>query len=597
MSSIKYVLSDVKYFVKKFKLLIIFLIIVLVLYLIFLLNKSITTYRLKNTFNEIKSNIWINKNSNIIFPELSPYSGLSRTYSPEGVSLAFEAGGRRSYAGFIGFIRGLYKIHVNGSNAFESAQFLSSVSGSSWLLGTYLFANKNIDKSLLLGEYIPPENINMDTLSTINFNTKENYYLGSRLVSTDIKADVQDGYDKGLHPEYIWNHACGRVFLRPYGLDKKIVSINETHANYIYNITGIKPITPNEKLPFWIAGCALLNVKNGKIRGTTLFQATPLYSGIPNVICNKDTPFGFDGTSEDSCVGGVFQSTYSVGSINPNINYNNNEQGKSLTLNLQIPLYQQNLFTLESIIGISGSSQATKFSYLSNFNDVIPSYNLWAPTSNTTTNVPIGDGAHCDWTGITSLLSRNVKHIVSIISCDNDINDNATAETYWDFCALNILNLFGLNNDELCKKEVPYLYESNNNQVFEKSDWPMFAQKLLDTKATGGPVFSRNKLFVLPNYQLGIKGGYYVDLLVIVVQSSSIYNSLLPKSITNTFSNSSGPFPSFPNYPMTDKNFNLLISLENYQINLLDSYIEWCVLYPSLKNTIINMYRESGMYF
>ena len=591
-------MTTIKYFSNKIKWIILFLIIIiLILYLIFLINKHITNYKLRNTFKEIKSNIWINESSNIIFPELSPYSGLNRTYSPEGVSLAFEAGGRRSYTGFIGFIRGLYKIRVNGSNAFESAQFVSSVSGSSWLLGTYLFANKNIDKSLLLGQYIPPEDINMDTLSTINFNTKENYYLGSRLVSTNIKTYVQDAYDKGIHPEYIWNRACGDVFLKHYGLENKIISINEDHANYIYNTTGIRPITPNEKLPFWIAGCSLLNVKNGKIRGTTLFQVTPFYSGIPNVICNKDTPFGFDDTSEDACVGGVFQNTYSVGSINPNINYNNNEKGKALTLNLQIPLYQQNFFTLESIIGISGSSQATKFDYISNFNNVIPSYNLWAPTTNSTTYVPIGDGAHCDWTGIISLLLRNVKHIISIISCNSDIPDNATVDSYGDFCVLNILNLFGLNNDELCEKNAPYLYESNNNQVFQKSDWNIFAQKILDTKATGGPVFSRNKLFVLPNELLGIKGGYYVDLLVIVVQSSSIYNNLLPKSITNTFTNSSGLFPNFPNYPMTNKDFNSLISLEKYQINLLDSYIEWCVLYPSLKNTIINMYIESGIYF
>lgn len=574
--------------------LILIIILIVIIYSVFLIIQYIKIYELKNTFKDIRSQIWINKQpKNIIFPELIPYNGLNRKYNPEGVSLAFSAGGRRSYAGSIGFIRGLYKIRVNGSNAFENSQFVSSVSGSSWLLGAYLFANKNIDSSQLLGQNIPPQNISMDTLKTINFDTNDNYYLGRRLLYTDISKYVQDGYNKGLHAEYIWYYACGQVFLKPYGLDNKIISIDETHANYIHNITGITPITPNEKLPFWISNCALLNVKNGTIRGTTIFQATPIYAGIPNVIYNKDTPFGFDGTSDDACVGGFFQNTYSVGSINPNINYNN-EKDTGITVNLQIPLYQQTLFTLDSVIGISGSSQASKFSYIAK--NVIPTFNLWAPVTNTTTPVPLGDGADCDRNGITSLLSRNVKHIISIINCDNDIDANATAETYSDFCALNILNLFGLNNDDLCKDTKHYLYESNANQVFQKSDWPAFAQQFLDTRATGGPVFSRSKLLVLPNYLLGVTGGYYVDLLVIVVQTSSIYNNLLPKSITDTFSNLSGPFPNFPNYPMIDKTFNLLISLKKHQINLLSSYVEWCVLYPTLKNIIISMYTEAGIY-
>jgi len=589
------------------------ILIILYAYLFFIIynlkKKCKLTNNLKNDYRIISSKIWINKNSNIIFPELSGDIELDRKYSPEGVSLAFEAGGRRSYSGFIGFIRGLYKININNSNAFESSQFVSTVSGSSWLLGTYLFANKNIDSSILLGQYIPPEDIDMNSLTTINFESKNNYYLGNTLINADVKKYVQHGYNIGIRTEYLWNYAIGNVFLKPYGLNDKIVALNEKQANITYSLTGIKPIIPHKNSPFWISNCALLNVKNKKIRGTTIFQVTPIYSGIPNIICNKVNPFGFDDTKDDCCVGGVLQSTYSIGSMNPNLNYK--ESNKSITVDLKIPSYQKNLFTLESIIGTSGSSQATKFSYISDnkdlspslmFSSVIPSFDLWSPTSDSTTYLPIGDGAHCDWTGITSLLSRNVKHIISIISCGNEIKDSATPESYGDFCGLNILNLFGLNDDNLCEKEKPYLYESNNNQVFQKNDWKKFAQQILDTKSTGGPVFTRNKLLVLPNYSLGIKGKYYVDLLVIIIQPSFIYNNLLPKSITNTFSDLSGPFPNFPNYSMTNKDFDLLISLEKHQINLLDSYVEWCVLYPTLKNTILNMFHSvfsfvnSGVY-
>ena len=538
-------------------------------------------------FREISSQIWFNKQPNILFPELSSETNISnRKYDPDGVSLAFEAGGRRSYTGFIGFIRGLYNIQINDSNAFESSQFVSTVSGSSWLMGTYLFANKNIESNLLLGKYIPPNKITINSLNNVNFeDNNKNYFLGSRLVNCNIKKYVEEGYKKGIHPEYIWNYGVGKAFLKPYGLDNKIIAINEIHSKNIHKTTGIKPITPNEKLPFWIANCSLYNMKNNKTRGSTLLQVTPLYSGIPNVICNKNTPFGFNNTSEDARVGGVFQSTYSIGSMNPNITNEENE----ITINVKIPEYQNGLFTLNSIIGTSGSSNAPKFSYISD--NVIPSYNLWSSTPQSNVFVPIGDGAYCDWTGIASLLSRNVKHIISILSCGNDIRDDATPESYEDFCGLQILNLFGLNDDTLCEKNPPFFYQSNDNQVFKKSDWVGFAKNILDSKSTGGPVFSRKKLFVLKNDLLGIKGGYYVDLLVIVIQTSSIYNNLLPKSITNTFTDPNGPFPNFPNYAMTTKNFDTLISMEKHQINLLDSYVEWCTLYPSVKQNIIDMFR------
>jgi len=580
------------YHIFLFSIVIIILLIFVLTRLLFLINKYNETVKLKKTFRKISSRIFITEKEDKLFPELSVHkNGLNRKYNPNGVSLAFEAGGRRSYTGFIGFIRGLYKININNSNAFESSQFVSTVSGSSWLMGTYLFANKNIDSRLLLGKYIHPNNINMNSLKNINFEDENNnYFLGSRLVNCNIKKYVEEGYKKGIRPEYIWNYGVGKVFLSYYGLDNKIISLNESDSDYIHKITGIKPITPNEKLPFWIANCALLNLKNNKIRGTTLFQVTPIYSGIPNIICNRDNPFGFDNTSDDACVGGYFQYTYSLGSMNPNISYNdNNFQQGPKTLKLEIPLYQNNLFTLENVMGTSGSSNAPKFSYIAD--NVIPSFNLWSPSPNTNTFSPIGDGAYCDWTGIVALLSRNVKHIISIISCGTDIKNDATPESYGDFCGLNILNLFGLNNDDICSKEAPpYLYQSNKSQVFKKSDWIYFAKNILDTKALGGPVFSRNTFFVLPNDLLSVKGGYYVDILVIVVQSSSIYNNLLPKSITDTFSDLNGPFPNFPNYAMTNTNFDRLISIEKHQINLLDSYIEWCTFFPSLKANIIDMF-------
>ena len=65
------------------------------------------------------------------------------------------------------------------------------------------------------------------------------------------------------------------------------------------------------------------------------------------------------------------------------------------------------------------------------------------------------------------------------------------------------------------------------------------------------------------------------------------------KNETDTFSDLNGPFPNFPNYAMTTTNFDRLIAIKKHQINLLDSYIEWCTLFPPLKENIIDMFNRS----
>ena len=72
-------------------------------------------------------------------------------------------------------------------------------------------------------------------------------------------------------------------------------------------------------------------------------------------------------------------------------------------------------FTLDELIGISGSSQVEKFDFYTSH--IIPKYNLWCPQNSEDQNliVPIGDGAYCDVPGIITLLARGAKHIISFL--------------------------------------------------------------------------------------------------------------------------------------------------------------------------------------
>ena len=544
-------------------------------------NKS-NQHSTNKMFKEILGNVWITDPNNIQFPEMK--QSLYRKYNPEGVSLAFSGGGRRAYSGYIGVLRGLYNIDIYNSNAFIKSQFVSVVSGSAWLLGTFLFANKNINKDLLLGKSIHPKDITLSTLHNTNF--ENNDFLGNRLIDVNIQQYLEQAYKKGIRPEYIWSYSIGQIFLKYYGLNDKIMALNDSHAKNIYMLTKKKPIIPSNNSPFLISNCSIINTTKKKKSGTTIFQVTPYYSGTLNTLCYKKK------TNSTSCIGGVLQDTYILGSINPLLQENLLNNKDSIQIKAKIPLYQTNLFTLDSMIGVSGDSQIEKFTYISQ--NIIQSYNLWSPLTTNTSLCQIGDGAYCDVIGITSLLTRNVKHIIAFVSCSSDIPEGTTIHDYNGFSEIPILNLFGLYNNNYTNID-PNFNQSNDMQVFSKSDWPYFAKNILYTKSKGGPVYSRTKLQVLPNTLLGIKGGYDVDLLVIVIQKSRIFNNLLPKSISDTFSNESGPFPNFPNYPMVNNNLNKIMSITKEETNLLSSYCEWCIINTPLKHIIQQMYIESGV--
>jgi len=573
-----------------------------------LVTKHLETNHEKS-YIKIFSKVWIVKQSDITYPEFQQNYELNkftREYNSEGVSLTFGAGGRRSYSAFIGFLRGLHNMKIGKSNAFCSSHFLSTVSGSSWLLGTFVFANKNIHKDVLLGESILPKNISLTTLKNTNFNMdyNSNKYLGARLIKADIQKLIIQGKKENILPSYLWSYACGKLFLQPYGLDKKVMTLNSYDSKNIQEITGQVTISPNDNAPLLISNCSLLNLTNkSKPKGTTLFQITPYYAGIPNIIYNKETPFAYEHTEKESYIGGHFQSTFSLGSIRPYLgtdgiqNFNlfdaNDESKNNINLyNLKIEKESCQLFTLDQLIGISGSSQVSKFTHLAD--DITPQYNMWCPyQNNSNVMVPIGDGAYCDVPGIITLLSRNVKHIITFITCGSDLKEGITPDSHADFCLLNILNLFGLYNEEECINVKPDFDQSNDIQVFRQYDWTFFAQNLLNTKATGGPVYSKQKMLVLPNLLCNIVGGYELDLLVIVVQSSSIFNNLLPKSITEQFTDKNSQFYNFPNITMTTDDPQTLMSITEETSNLLSSYCDWCINYPPLKATIEEMYKEA----
>lgn len=533
-----------------------------------------------NDYTTVIGSIWkpINEETGeYIFPEQEMYD-----VNPNGVSLAFSGGGGRSYSACIGYVRALLDIDLPcGKNAFSKAQYLSSVSGGSWFIGTYLFGGKS--SKLMLGESIEIDKITTETLVSTNYKIPDhlNDFMGVRITNALVVPIMSRGYSSGVLPEYLWNYAIGKIFLDHYNIFGKIFVQDNEYASKVSGVNkNIKFITPRENCGFWICNTTVEN-KDTMQGGYVQCQITPLYSGISESI-----------GSYPETVGGVFIDTFAFGAKNPfRLNsggFNGYQRMKKV---MNIPNSQGGLFTLENAIGTSSAAYGyvsyvlsiigdkLGAEYLSKVDEFNPVFNLWSPNEYRTIPTQLVDGYVCDNTGILSLVQRGSKHIIAF-------NNNTSIED--SFCSLGLMQLFGVNKNQGCT----VIPNTDTIQIFRSEDWALVESQINETKSKGGATYCHLTLDVIKNKQNAVEGGYKVELLIIILNPSTIYNNKLPTEISSTFSDASGPYPFFPNYPTMLINGVETIEMTPEQVNLLSSYTEWSISNTELKDIIKNMYSK-----
>lgn len=193
----------------------------------------------------------------------------------------------------------------------------------------------------------------------------------------------------------------------------------------------------------------------------------------------------------------------------------------------------------------------------------------------------IGDGGDSDNTGILSLAARGAKKIL----CFNNSNQFLESNP---FCVIH--NLFGAMPNECSENNVPAL---NTVQVFKTSDWTdVILPQFLKTKSTGGPVWARAKLEVIPNELHGIVGGYTTDLLIVLLQPSQKFLTQLPLDVQDTVTK--GILKPFPMFETILQNPPNLVSMERKQANLLSTYADWCLSQPELKQQLTDLFKTGA---
>lgn len=451
---------------------------------------------------EIKFYCSVDKNMKFQFPEQNNHS-----VDPNKMAIAISGGGSRSAICSTGHFRALRR---KNTEFYKRISYISSISGGSWFSSIFTYADVNIVE--LLGESIPLEYINKETLTKTNFDIDT--FIGKIFNNFPVANRAIEGFFRGISPEKIWSYICGSLILEPYGLNRKTTSIskNENENN----------IFPRDGAPFWICTAAIMD-NNNLENGALTCEFTPMYSGL-------STPqLKYGGLLfENQGFGCDFKELYS---LEDSIMSTKGED-----------------FTLDMIIASSSAA----------FGADIPNINLktkiWGFVSNKDHDVDLIDGGFADFTGITSLVARGCKKILSFVNCskfDNDYNN------------IGISHLFEPGDN-------PWYTYGKDLEIFSKDSWYLlksgFEKRIEENKT----VYFYGKIPVLSNWKAGVNGGYEVELLIIPLFEHPDFQ--IPIDVNSCEFQELNKFPNI-NYifALEDK----ILELSESQINLLSTYTDW----------------------
>lgn len=210
------------------------------------------------------------------------------------------------------------------------------------------------------------------------------------------------------------------------------------------------------------------------------------------------------------------------------------------------------------------------------------------------------DTGFVDNSAIIPLLQRNVKKIIAFANLMTLLVDSDGVVIPKDTDGI-ISGLFGSveTGDSTHFND----YSLNSVQVFAKTDWSLPAgsipvgaelpvkNQFANSYRSGGPTYAhRKKLRVLPNKNFGVKGNYDVEILILFLQPSSTFVSMLPSEVRNEI-NPKGKLANFPCFSTSMQNSDLgLLTLTLEQVNLLSTYAEWSLNTPHIKAIVNHMF-------
>lgn len=459
--------------------------------------------------------------------------------NPNKLAIAISGGGTRSMVASIGHFRAFKR---KNQEFHKDISYISGVSGGSWFATIFTLAR--VDMNSLLGESIKINDISRLTLNTTNFYNKD--YMGNMLSNFPIVDKLSNGYLTGVLPSKLWNYAVSSVILDPYDLDNLYLVNSKKEAKLNSEFNNINCIYPKSGYPFLISVAATVDerIPLGD-ENTGLFEFTPMYSGmrVPS------TEYG-----------GILFSNPAFGCNFKNLN--------SATDKLEVLTVNKNR-NAKIEISVSASSAALGIEAIRLTNSMMPfsgymsrtkiTTNVWGFASKQGRELNLVDGTFLDYSGVVSLAARGCKKIISFLN---------TESFHGNYCNFGITQLFGVDDEFQCD----YHKFKDKNRIFSLENWIQMRKDFEKRIEDGKIPFFHRKMDVLPNWRIGVNGGYETEVLFVPLLKYNKFFEQLPIDVN------SDKFSELKNVPNIDLIFSkegFPLELTNSQVNLISTYTDW----------------------
>jgi len=483
---------------------------------------------------------------------------------PTAVGYCFSGGGSRAYTCASGYLRALHRAGLLRPN-----DFISGVSGGSWAVTVYSFAQA--DPDVLLGACLQPHELSIELLAS----TDEQCMLHAA-TTQNLAAVVGKLESLGE----LWMDLVAANFLEPYGINgeaafspcqqstAEIIERNPSLAHHAW-------AEPIEGRPHPVTSAVLIGpVGHDHSTCPQLLpvEITARQTGIPGG--KRTVMYG----QQEVAVGGFVES-FAFGSQL----VARSGSSSSVSCTTASP------FKLKQAIGFSSAAFATIAE-----NWGAPQAVYWSPENianaegfdNTTESSPamFGDGGAVENYGLMPLLRRGVAKLVVFIDTSTPLCmeplEPSVSEIGMDALDVYLGPLFGVRLKGMDQDYwLSHGMELRNNQVFENENgqFAKLVSSLQHKKRAGLPVTASTTLRTVPNQYWGLEQPYEVQVKWVYLERVQCWEEKLESTLQSQLQKQEdNEFRSFPHYDTLHQNSGLdVISLSAPQANLLSHLCSW----------------------
>ena len=461
------------------------------------------------------------------------------------IGIALSGGGYRAVSLSLGFLRGL-----NLLNLFSNAKYVSSNSGSSWLVGPLCYDRIHQTKNekqikTFLDPYYPPEECTRSNLRKCDPSGHSYAICKSKYLLTLLNKLNKDliRYNPA-DPRGFWSQSVGQIFFKKYDLNSYdlLPTLSGSHSHEIHTRTTFpraKMATCDlTKFPFPIINASIFT------EGETMFapaEFTPLYYGFP-------TQFEVHG-KDSYHSGGYYIEPYGFLS-NPHTSVAK-EIKNQISTHLQSTTQQQpsqhiisripKPSTFASVSETAGMSSSAIAQVIAHGIDStkgkqldLSVYPIWDPIRGETHLSLFADGGGVDNTAILALIRRKVKKIIFLFATDQPFIDPRIDHTNYSHsnfaCVAALFGVMTCDGD----RTIENITVSGFNKlrhIFPSEDFAKLLNGLRARYVEGKPGSYLLRTTVLSNSHANIVGGFNVEVLFFVNAPSDNWINKLPKDI------------------------------------------------------------------